>query len=63
VKVIKYREFQKINQSAFKEDLKNTPFVSAPFSDLHELCDQYFNDLSLLLDKHAPLKSEEIKNN
>jgi hypothetical protein len=63
VKVIKYREFQKINQSAFKEDLKNTPFVSAPASDLPELCDQYFNDLSLLLDKHAPLKSKEIKNN
>jgi hypothetical protein len=61
--VIKYCEFQNINQSAFKEDLKITSFVSAPASDLPELCDQYFKDLSLLLDKHVPLKSKEIKNN
>jgi hypothetical protein len=40
-KIIKYCEFHQINQSGFKEDLKNTSFVSSPACDLPELCDQY----------------------
>jgi hypothetical protein len=62
-KIIKHREFHKINQNVFKDDLKNTSFVSSPASDLHGVCDQYFNDLSLLLEKHAPLKLKAIHTN
>jgi hypothetical protein len=62
-KIIKYREFHKINLSGFEEDLKNTSFISSSACDLPKLCDQYFNDLSLLLDKYAPLKFKAIHKN
>jgi hypothetical protein len=35
-------------------------FVSSPACDLPELCDQYFNNFKLLLDKYDPLISKTI---
>ena len=43
--------------SAFRSDLKEMPFVKCPANSVSQLYDQYVQDLSCVLDRHAPLVS------
>ena len=43
--------------SDFQSDLKEMPFVKCPANSVSELYDQYIQDLSHILDRHAPLVS------
>ena len=43
--------------SDFRSDLKEMPFVKCPANSVSQLYDQYIQDLSCILDKHAPLVS------
>ena len=40
---------------SFRKDLGNSAFVKRPGDTVSVLCEQYLDDLSKLLDKHAPL--------
>ena len=43
--------------SDFRSDLKEMPFVKCPPNSVSQLYDQYVQDLSCILDRHAPLVS------
>ena len=43
--------------SDFQSDLKEMPFVKCPANSVSQLYDQYVQDLSSILDRHAPLVS------
>ena len=47
----------RINMSDFLSDLKELPFVKCPANSVSQLYDQYVQDLSCILDRHAPLVS------
>ena len=49
-----YRRYHKINMDTLNNDLSNCSFVACPGDTAKKLYDQYTNDLSNLLDKHAP---------
>ena len=49
-----YRRYHKINIDTLRNDLSNCSFVACPGDTAKKLYDQYTNDLSNLLDKHAP---------
>ena len=53
---ISYRNFP-INMSNFWSDLKEMPFVKCPANSVSQIYDQYVQDLSCILDRHAPLVS------
>ena len=42
-------------KDSFRKDLGNSAFVKCPGDTVSGLCEQYLDDLSKLLDKHAPL--------
>ena len=44
-----------ISMSSFWHDLRNSSFVKSPLITLSALYEQYVNDISDLLNKHAPL--------
>ena len=52
-----YRRYHRINMSDFRSDLKEMPFVKRPGNSISQLYDQYVQDLSCVLDRHAPLVS------
>ena len=54
---ISYRRYHRINMSNFRSDLKEMPFVKCPANSVSQLNDQYVQDLSCILDRHAPLVS------
>ena len=54
---ISYRRYHCINMSDFQSDLKEMPFVKCPANSVSQLYDQYVQDLSCILDMHAPLVS------
>ena len=43
--------------SNFQSDLKEMPFVKCPANSVSQVYDQYVQDLSRILDRHAPLVS------
>ena len=51
---VTYRRYHKINMDTLRNDLSNCSFVACPGDTVKILYDQYTNDLSNLLDKHAP---------
>ena len=51
---VTYRRYHKINMDTLRNDLSNCSFVACPGDTVKKLYDQYTNDLSNLLDKHAP---------
>ena len=51
---VTYRIYHKINMDTLCNDLSNCSFVACPGDTAKILYDQYTNDLSNLLDKHAP---------
>ena len=51
---VTYRRYHKINMDSLHNDLSNSSFVACPGDTAKKLYDQYTNDLSNLLDKHAP---------
>ena len=51
---VTYRRYHKINMDTLRNDLSNCSFVACPGDTAKKLYDQYTNDLSNLLDKHAP---------
>ena len=55
---VTFRKYHRIDMTAFKIDLKNSSFVKHPASTVSELLDQYVNDLSSILETHAPLVSK-----
>ena len=54
-KVVTFRRYHKIDMDSFRKDLGNSAFVKCPGDTVSGLCEQYLDDLSKLLDKHAPL--------
>ena len=50
---VTYRRYHKINMDTLRNDLSNCSFVACPGDTAKKLYDQYTNDLSNLLDKHA----------
>src|SRR5207244_7408964 len=46
-----------INTTAFSNDIFSSALYTAPFSSLNACILQFSSTLSLLLDKHAPLKT------
>ncbi len=56
-----YRKFRDIDMDALRSDLLGSDLISSPCSSLSDLCGQYHNTLSLLLDKHAPLCRKRCK--
>ena len=54
---ISYRRYHHINMSDFWSDLKEMPFVKCPANSVSQLYDRYIEDLSCILDRHAPLVS------
>ena len=54
---ISYRRYHHINMSDFWFDLKEMPFVKCPANFVSQLYDQYIQDLSCVLDMHAPVVS------
>ena len=55
-KVVTYRRYHKIDSLC--KDLGNCSFVRRPGDIVSVLCEQYLGDLSILLDKHAPLVTQ-----
>ena len=55
---ITYRQYKKISLEKFKADIAVSELILEPKVSLSGLCDQYFKTLSILLDKHAPLKTK-----
>ena len=53
--VVTFRRYHKIDLDSLRKDLGNCSFVRQPGETVGVLCKQYFDDLSKLLDKHAPL--------
>ena len=51
---VTYRRYHKINMDTLRNDLSNCSFVACQGDTAKKLYDQYTNDLSNLLDKHAP---------
>ena len=51
---VTYMRYHKINTDTLRNDLSNCSFVACPGDTTKKLYDQYTNDLSNLLDKHAP---------
>ena len=51
---VTYRRYHKINMDTLRNDLSNYSFVACPGNTAKKLYDHYTNDLSNLLDKHAP---------
>ena len=54
-KVVTFRRYHKIDMDSFRKDLGNSAFVKCPGDTVSGLCEQYLDDLSKLLNKHAPL--------
>ena len=48
------------NWEVFRFDLASSPFFSSPTNSASELCDQYFTELSQLVDAHAPLRKHVL---
>ena len=53
--VVTFRRYHKIDLESLRKDLGNCSFVRHPGDTVSVLCEQYLDDLSKLLDKHAPL--------
>ena len=51
---VTYRRYHKINMDTLRNDLSNCSFVACLGDTAEKLYDQYTNDFSNLLDKHAP---------
>lgn len=56
----KHRKVYAINTDKFKEDIQHLGFITNPPSALSMLVESYNNELSSLLDKHAPLQDRTI---
>ena len=53
--VATFRRHHKIDLDSLLKDLGNCSFIRRPGDTVSVLCEQYLDDLSKLLDKHAPL--------
>ena len=51
---VTYKRYHEINMDTLRNDLSNCSFVACLGDTAKKLYDQYTNDLSNLLDKHAP---------
>lgn len=58
---ITYRAFHLINLNDFKQDIVDSDLCKNSDSTPHGLYNQYHSTLSALLDKHAPLKTKNLK--
>ena len=61
VKQVTYRAFHLINLNDFKQDIADSDFCKNLSSTPHSLYDEYHKTLSALLNKHAPLKTKNLK--
>ena len=55
-----YRHIKSIDINNFSQDIANSTLINEPPSTLPELIDCYNKTLSVLLDKHAPIRSKLI---
>ena len=60
-KQITFRQFHKINMTQIKHDIGSTTFVNAPSTNASDLHKQYIEDMSNVLEKHAPLKTKPLR--
>lgn len=59
-KVVSYRELNKICVKDFANDISSCPDLQDTSKSLNELVSAYNNNLSALIDKHAPLQTRVI---
>ena len=57
---ITFRQYQKIDAKQFQCDLETSDLIGKPSDKLDELIDQYYNTLSCLLDKYAPVMTKTL---
>ena len=60
-KVIQYRRLAAINKAAFKGDLEGLPILMKLEDNISTLVDQYCQNLSGLVEKHAPLRKRRLR--
>lgn len=60
VKTVQFRKIKQINIDAFKSDLSSSDLLTRYWLTLDELTQCYYDTLSVLLEKHAPLKTKTI---
>ena len=57
---VQYRQINRIDISNMTDDILNSELILTPSSTLDHLCHQYNSVLSVILNKHAPLKTKFI---
>ena len=57
---VSHRKLKQIDNSAFRNDLKDITNTLLNVTDVNQLVGDYNTELRQLLDKHAPVKSETI---
>jgi hypothetical protein len=60
-RTITYRKINAINIDAFREDVGKSSLLQHPHDNLDDLVSQYNQDLSEILDKHAPLIKRTVR--
>ena len=60
-KVIQYCRLAAINKAAFKGNVEGLPILTNPEDNINTLVDQYFQNLSGLVEKHAPLRTRRLR--
>ncbi|XP_052256472.1 uncharacterized protein LOC127861832 [Dreissena polymorpha] len=61
-KTVSFRKFRSIDVDLFKNDLRSSAILNSEscLTSVDELADSYESELSLLIDKHAPLRTKSI---
>ncbi len=59
-KSITYRCLRKIDFTKFLDDINLSALLNNPATEVGDLCDTYYTELSSILDRHAPLKTRDI---
>ena len=58
--MITFRRLDDIDKEIMKTDFSSCSFVTNPKDDAEELALQFYNDLSEIMNRHAPLIQKEI---
>ena len=61
MQIIKYRMLRSVNADNFLRHIVNSSLCQLPNKFFSELCDQYENILSSILDNYAPLRNKIVK--
>jgi hypothetical protein len=59
-KAVSFRKTKTIDTDAFKADLEKSPLILCPADNIAQLVLQYNDALAAILDKHAPLITQEV---